>query len=215
MKRRVLFVSLALALTSSAASAEEVIPLSPSSTAVSVGLEHLQGATLRVAFGPGDRASPTSTTLQRATAAGPTVAARLDATAGIVGVELGAQAGQALGETFFVREAIAVGPVVGAVPVGVGVAGGASVALGACLGDVVVVAGPRVFGTALVVGPVPGRVVVDGVAGVAIPVAAVGDVGFAVTGLVSAGLEVPHVGGVLSKQSAVAGSAVIGLQLRL
>ena len=136
---------------------------------------------------------------------------RLDPAAGVVGVELGAQAAQALGDIFFIREAVAVGPVVGAVPVAGGVAGGALVTVGARLGDVVVVVGPRVFGTALVVGPVPGRVVVDGVVGVLVPI---GDA-LAVTGSVSAGAEAPHVGGAFAAQRNVAGSAVVGAQLEV
>jgi hypothetical protein len=203
---RLYMVIVATVVAAVPASAQALVPLSAATTEAAFGLDHLSGPTLRLSAAPKEAIPTREGRLGLQT--GPTLSLRTDPAAALVGAELGAQSSQWLVDgAVFVREAVAGGPFVSGA--GAGVGGGGAVGVGGVIGDVVVVAGPRVYGVAVVKGGVPGRVMVDGVVAVRVPVASVVSVG----GYVSAGGEAAHRGGVVDSAIGVAGSAGVSVQL--
>jgi hypothetical protein len=175
------------------ASQAQVVPLSASTPAVEVGLDQVAGPVLRAGFSPGGQAL---------------VVGRVDVGARVVGVALGGQWQQRLWGPLSLREAVTAGPIVSALgPIAGGLSADALLQLGVDIGDVLVLVGPRLLGTFLVAGDVPGRGVVDGVVAVKIPVTS----GLAVTASASAGGERAYVGFAPSG-AALSGSLAVGVQ---
>ena len=142
----------------------------------------------------------------------PLVTARADLASQLIGVGIGAQLQQRLSDVVFVREVAIAEPFVSALdgPV-VGFRGDALLQLGFDIGAVQLVLGPRAMALAVVDRAVAGRVVIDGVVGVRVPVVKHA----AIVASASAGAEQSHRGGALQAGGALTGGLWVGLQLGL
>jgi len=186
-------------LGTSTSSFAQALPLAGGAVAAELGVTDLALPALQIAASRGDTVF---------------VSAFVDGGAGSAGLGLGAQWSQPLLEWLSLREVVEGGPRLALrAPNDVtrGAAGGlgASAALQLVVraGDVDIVAGPRVAGSAIVDGEVPGRLVVDGVIGVRVPLGE----GFAITGVVSGGQE-RSLRGFVEHGAVVSGSAFVGVQ---
>ena len=188
----------------------QVQPLPPSTATVQLGFDHVRGPVLVGAFALGkaaaaDRAAPVVINT-------PLVTARADLASQLIGVGIGAQLQQRLSDGVFVREVAIAEPFVSALdgPV-VGFRGDALLQLGFDIGAVQLVLGPRAMALAVVDRAVAGRVVIDGVVGVRVPVVKHA----AIVASASAGAEQSHRGGALQAGGALTGGLWVGLQLGL
>lgn len=188
----------------------QVQPLPPSTATVQLGFDHVRGPALVGAFALGkaaaaDRAAPVVINT-------PLVTARADLASQLIGVGIGAQLQQRLSDVVFVREVAIAEPFVVALdgPV-VGFRGDALLQLGFDIGAVQLVLGPRAMALAVVDRAVAGRVVIDGVVGVRVPVVKHA----AIVASASAGAEQSHRGGALQAGGALTGGLWVGLQLGL
>jgi hypothetical protein len=188
----------------------QVQPLPPSTSTVQLGFDHARGLALVGAFALGkaaaaDRAAPVVIN-------SPLVTARADLASQLIGVGLGVQLQQRVSDVVFVREVAVAEPFVVALdgPV-VGFRGDALLQLGFDLGAVQLVLGPRAMALAVVDRAVAGRVVLDGVVGVRVPVVEHA----AIVASASAGAEQSHRGGALQAGGALTGGLWVGVQLGL
>jgi hypothetical protein len=201
----VFVVTAAVAVAAGSAHAQ-VQPLPSSTAALQLGLDHARGLALQGAFALG-KANPTDVVQN-----GLLVTARADGASQVVGVGLGAQLHQRFSDVVFLREVVVAEPFVSALdgPV-VGARGDVLLQLGLDLGGVHLLLGPRATAVAVLDRDVGGRVVLDGVVGVRVPITD----HVAVVGSASAGGEQAHRGGALQPGGAVSGSLWVGVQLGL
>jgi hypothetical protein len=192
---RVVVVAVLWAALGSSLVRAQAMPLAEATPALELGFDHFAGPVARLGFSPRGNAL---------------VVGRVDVGARVAGVAFGGQWQQRLWGPLSLRGAASIGPFVSALgPPAGGVAGEALVQLGVDIGDVLVLVGPRLQGSALVQGAVPGRGALDAVVGVRVPLAEA----LALTAMASAGAERAHVG-FLPGGGALAGSVAVGVQWR-
>jgi hypothetical protein len=200
------FAVAALATGFAGAAHAQVQPLPSSTLAVQLGFDHARGLALQGAFALG-KANATDVVQN-----GLLVTARADGASQVVGVGLGAQLHQRFSDVVFLREVVVAEPFVSALdgPV-VGARGDVLLQLGLDLGGVHLMFGPRATALAVLDRDVPGRVAIDGVVGVRVPITD----HVAVVSSASAGGEQAHRGGALQPGGTVSGSLWVGVQLGL
>ena len=194
----------------------QVQPLPPLTATVQLGVAHVRGPALVGAFALGKAAATDADRAAPVVSNSPLVTARVDLASQLLGVGIGAQLQQRLSDVVFVREVAIAEPFVSALdgPV-VGFRGDALLQLGFDIGEVQLVLGPRAMALAVVDRAVAGRVVLDGVVGVRVPVVVPVVDHAAVVASASAGAEQSHRGGVLQAGGALTGGLWVGLQLGL
>lgn len=190
----------------------QVQPLPPSTSTVQLGFDHARGLALVGAFALGKAAAADADRAAPVVINSPLVTARADLASQLIGVGIGAQLQQRLSDVVFVREVAVAEPFVVALdgPV-VGFRGDALLQLGFDIGAVQLVLGPRAMALAVVDRAVAGRVVIDGVVGVRVPVVEHA----AIVASASAGAEQSHRGGALQAGGALTGGLWVGVQLGL